>query len=90
MNSLYARISASVPKITERLLEEYRVAQLARAPEYARFVFEGSGWEFTRKDKYAEFEAVAWRMAFCEIIQVLMESDEDLNDRIDALEGNNK
>jgi len=50
MSALYEKLSARVPKIAERLLEEHRVQQLASAPRVAKIMFEGSGWQLNLKD----------------------------------------
>ncbi len=91
MRDLYAKISARVPGITDGLLEQYRVRALGAAPDIAKFMFvKGHGWEAQSKIERPKLEVVAWNMAFCEIIQVLMESDDDLERRIAALENKQK
>ncbi len=86
MKDLYDKIRARIPGIVDHLMEQYRVHGLAKAPDYAKSMFTGPGWDMHRKNKHSEFEVIAWRMAFCEVIQVLMESDEELESRIDTLE----
>ena len=88
MSALYEKLSARVPKIAERLLEEHRVQQLASAPRVAKIMFEGSGWQLNLKDGElrARFTARAWNMVLCEILEVIMESDVELVGRIAALE----
>lgn len=88
MSDLYGKIQKRVPGIANGLLEQFRVSALATAPDYAKFMFDGPGWQLKLKDQElrSRFEAQAWNMAFCEILDVLMESDVELEGRISALE----
>jgi len=69
--SLYDKIGARVPAIVERLLENYRVEQLTRMPEVAKFMYEGEGWKLQQKspELRARFTQQAWNRAFCEILE---------------------
>jgi len=70
---LYAAIAARVRELLPGRLEVYRLNHLRSAPEYARFMYEGAGWEmFLKGTSGAEvklrYENQLWREAFCEAI----------------------
>lgn len=86
-SELHAAIAERVAQAIDGRVEAYRMNRLASAPEFARFMYEGVGWQQYLKGDggkqlVRDIEDQLWREAICEALARLVNAQQ--NDQGDS------